>query len=149
MFLVKGYQEPKTQKALDAHLCHSLPLLHWSMQSSPRTIRTWNHLPGPVVEIINPSTFREAALLPVIEVMQPPVGSYMLWKRRDVFYSHRAHSHTYWDKAPTSLHHGTLHWHTTCHHPGIAPTELLKGIIISGFQGSRCHCGYQQGENMK
>ena len=34
----------------------------------PPTIRTWNHLPGPVVEINIPSTFREAAL-PVIQVM--------------------------------------------------------------------------------
>ena len=58
----------------------------------PRSVRTWNHLPGPVVEITNPSTFRETAL-PVIQVMQPPVGCYMLWKQRDVFYSHRAHSH--------------------------------------------------------
>ena len=111
---------PSSQHSIPT--CHYPSCLHWATRPQPQVcnpesnhrrlqvlflptnIRTWNHLPGPVVEINNPSTFREAAL-PVIQVMQPPVVSYMLWKQRDVFYSHRAHSHfiVYWDKAPSSF----------------------------------------------
>ena len=43
----------------------------------PRTIQMWNRLPGSIVLTANPGTFRQAAL-PLISIMQPPIGSYML-----------------------------------------------------------------------
>ena len=43
----------------------------------PRVIRIWNHLPAQAVNTKGTDNFKEAAL-PVLRLMQPPVGSSIL-----------------------------------------------------------------------
>ena len=69
----------------------------------PRTVRTWNHLPGHVVEITNPSTFREAALS---VIRAGPTG----FEHKGMLFTRTGHTLIllYIEITYYFLHHGTL-----------------------------------------